>query len=129
MLTIISCHLTSSSIIPSLSVLYLKPGIHTNDYARFMVAARVFTDRLRKTKRRIKSRRIVFRRRSVNTCVATVNRGEIVSMYAGLNTSTHCFRSFLLYMGGSCNIVCTLLHCFFTLDIITLDTNCACILD
>ena len=48
---------------------------------RFTVGAPVFTQRLRKTIRRINSR---LRRFCVNTGGATVNRGEIVSMYAGL---------------------------------------------
>ena len=60
----------------------LKPGVHTNDLARFTVGAPVFTQRPRKTIRRINSR---LRRCCVNTGAATVNRGEIVSMYAGLN--------------------------------------------
>ena len=50
---------------------------------RFTFAARrVFTDRLRKTIRRLFNYQIVFRRRSVNTRAATVNRGEIVSIHA-----------------------------------------------
>ena len=52
---------------------------------RFTVAPCVFTQRLRKTIRRINSR---LRRSCVNTGGATVNRGEIVSMYAGLYTKT-----------------------------------------
>ena len=57
----------------------LKPGV---DYIltispRFKVGAPVFTQRLRKTIRRINSR---LRRCCVNMGAATVNRGEIVSM-------------------------------------------------
>ena len=48
---------------------------------RFTVAPLVFTQRLRS---RLLIRRIVFHRRFVNTHGATVNRGEIVSMYAWL---------------------------------------------
>ena len=61
-----------------------KPGVHTNDFAP------IYDRRVRiprspaETIRGLLIRRIVFRRRAVNTRAATVNRSEIVSMYAGL---------------------------------------------
>ena len=60
----------------------LSPAYILTISPRFTVAPCVFTQRLRKTIRRINSR---LRRRCVNTDGATVNRDEIVSMYAGLN--------------------------------------------
>ena len=59
----------------------LSPAYILTISPRFTVGAPVFTQRLRKTIRRINSR---LRRCCVNTGAATVNRGEIVSMYAGL---------------------------------------------
>ena len=64
---------------------------------RFTVAPCVFTQRLRKTIRRINSR---LRRRCVNTGGATVNRDEIVSMYAGLNAH----RILFLYNCEECRV-------------------------
>ena len=61
----------------------LSPAYILTISPRFTVAPPVFTQRLRS---RLLIRRIVFRRRCVNTHGATVNRGEIVSMYAGLYT-------------------------------------------
>ena len=50
----------------------VKPGVHTNDFAPIHGRrARIHTAP-------------VFLRRCVNTGAPTVNRGEIVSMYAGL---------------------------------------------
>ena len=62
----------------------LSPAYILTISSRFTVAPPVFTQRLRS---RLLIRRIVFRRRCVNTHGATVNRGEIVSMYAGLYTN------------------------------------------
>ena len=62
-------------------VYHLSPAYILTISTRFTVAPLVFTQRLRS---RLLIRRIVFRRRCVNTHGATVNRGEIVSMYAGL---------------------------------------------
>ena len=59
----------------------LSPAYILTISPRFTVAAPVFTQHLR---RRLLIRRIVFLRRCVNTGAPTVNRGEIVSMYAGL---------------------------------------------
>ena len=59
----------------------LSPAYILTISPRFTVGAPVFTQRPGKTIRRINSR---LRRCCVNTGAATVNRGEIVSMYAGL---------------------------------------------
>ena len=65
---------------------FLSPAYILTISPRFTVGAPVFTQRLRKTIRRINSR---LRRCCVNTGAATVNRGEIVSMYAGLKAHRH----------------------------------------
>ena len=58
----------------------VKPGVHTNDFAPIHGRrARIHT--APEEDNRINSR---LRRCCVNTGAATVNRGDIVSMYAGL---------------------------------------------
>ena len=79
----------------TLECVLLSPAYILTISSRFTVAPPVFTQRLRS---RLLIRRIVFRRRCVNTHGATVNRGEIVSMYAGLNmhptTALKCANDF-----------------------------------
>ena len=83
----------------------LSPAYILTISPRFTVAAPVFTQHLRS---RLLIRRIVFLRRCVNTGAPTVNRGEIVSMYAGLYVSslylTTCVRNkeFVLKPAAAC---------------------------
>ena len=66
----------------------VKPGVHTNDFATIHGRpARIHTAPAEST---IDSTYCLPQavRRCVNTHGATVNRGEIVSMYAGLNLSS-----------------------------------------
>ena len=63
----------------------LKPGGHTNDFApihgrRAGIHRSPAENYACTIVRRIKGRRIVFRKRCVNRRAATVNRGEIVSL-------------------------------------------------